>query len=54
VFLETTFCETVQGKGMGRYKRKTAKVSIYSRKKMEDAKRRLTSGDLRRPVPKSL
>jgi hypothetical protein len=34
LFLETTFFETVQGKGMGKYKRKTAKAStsIYGRK----------------------
>jgi len=33
VFLENTFSETVQDKGMGKHKRKTAKASIYGRKK---------------------
>jgi hypothetical protein len=32
VFLEIIFCETVQGKGMGKYKIKTAKASIYGRR----------------------
>jgi hypothetical protein len=33
VFLETTFCETIQDKGMGKCKRKAAKASIYGRKR---------------------
>jgi hypothetical protein len=31
--LEPIFCETTQGRGMGTRKEKTAKASIYSRKK---------------------